>query len=128
MVKEKGPYADNDDEYPGPYMNLGYLLGSGNADRLVKTLSGVDLSDAASAAITLNAWEMCAPDKIDYRFNDGTWRSFVPPFPDCDNSARAVLIPVALSDLKAGDNKLEMYSKNAQFIVSNADLIVDVEQ
>jgi hypothetical protein len=133
-VRGKAPHPDDHPRHPGPYLNLGYLLGTerGGKDSLVKTIKGVDLTGAKSASITLNAWEACSPTTLDYRLNDGAWRSFKLPYPSCDHAARAVLIPVALGDLKSGDNKLEMYANrnggdSLGVIVSNAELLVDAE-
>ncbi|HZU84183.1 MAG TPA: hypothetical protein VE987_14740, partial [Polyangiaceae bacterium] len=128
--------------FPGPPINTGYQLGtdglSANQRGIMATnggaaapvtLQGVDLTNAADAVLTMNAWDFCDP--IQYRFNGGTWRTFSSPFPECDMGARAVAIPVQLSDLKSGDNTLEMYTNTGNggvvgAIVANIELTVDV--
>ena len=91
--------------------------------------SGVDLTDAKSALVTFNAWGFCK-DPIKYRLNGGTWRTFKMPFPECDNGARAVLMPVDLADLKQGDNSIEMYTDTGTgsvvgAIVAHVELTVE---
>jgi hypothetical protein len=102
-------------------MNVGYELGTKSF-----ALTGVDLSNAADAVITLNAWEFKPGDSIGYRFNGGKARSFAHPFPDSDVGARAVAIPVALADIKPGDNTIELTSSSGHVVIANADLTINV--
>ena len=128
-------------KFPGPYVNLGYALGTSAMDEnkrgILATgtgmaaplpIAGVDLTGASAAMLTFNAWSACAP--IQYRFNGGTWRTFDPPFPDCSDGARSIAIPLNLADIVPGDNSLEMYvdtdSLNG-WIVANLDLTILVE-
>jgi hypothetical protein len=112
------------------------------------TLANVDLGHAVDASLTLNAWNYCPGESIGYRFNGGPWRSYDCPFPPahggsievpgcgggnspiggCDAAARAVIIPVALDDLKSGDNTLEINSSAGNVIIANADLTIDVSE
>jgi hypothetical protein len=131
--------------FPGPFANSGYMLGADglptDQQGIVSingqpaapvTLHGVDLTNAVDAALTLNAWGFTSPDTIEYRFNGGTWRVFDQPFPDKGNgSARAMLIPVSLTDLKQGDNTLEMMTDTGTgsvfgILIANAELTVNV--
>jgi hypothetical protein len=107
-------------------VNVGYALGKdgiGGKSPSV-TLDDVDLTGATGATLTLNAWDFLSNDAIGYRFNSGSWRTFDHPFPNSDASARAVAIPVDLSDLKSGANTLEMNSKSGSVIVADVDLSV----
>ena len=92
------------------------------------TLEGVDLTDAAEARINLNAWYFEAARAIEFRFNGGAWRSFKHPYPESQSSTRAVSIPVALADLKQGQNTLALRaagtSTQPPMIVANVELDV----
>lgn len=105
-------------------MNVGYELGNDSAKSFA--LKGVDLGNATGAVLTLNAWQFYAEDAIDYRVNGGPKRRFAHPFPDSDGGARAVAIPVALSDLKPGDNTIELTSTSGHVVIANADLTINV--
>jgi hypothetical protein len=109
-------------------------------------LSNVDLTNAMDAAITLNAWSFCPGEALYYRLNGGDWRKYDCPFSPacegcgdgnaapgtCDTSARAVVMPVQLSDLKQGDNTLEFKTDrtdiNSDVVVANAELSVNVSK
>jgi hypothetical protein len=116
---------------PFPGTQTGYLLGAsgmvtvgGSPPIAPIALAGVDLTNATDAALTLNAANFVPGDTIGYRFNGGTWESFPHPFPTSDIGARAVLIPVPLTDLVQGTNTLEMKSSSGGVIISNAELTV----
>ncbi len=146
-------YVRDYGEGPKGFTEVGYIATkTGLVDQVGKvppiTLSNVDLTNAVSAALTLNAWFYCPGESIGYRFNGGPWRAFDCPFPpahggtvevpgcgggnqaigDCENSARAVIIPVALADVTAGDNTLEIISSTGETIIANVDLTVNVSQ
>jgi hypothetical protein len=90
------------------------------------TLSNVDLSGATAARLNLNVWNFTAGTSLLYRFNGGSWRSYPHPFPDSTISWRALSIPVALSDLRAGTNTLELQSSGPDLVVANLDLTIEV--
>jgi len=100
------------------------------------------LTNAAGAALNLNAWTFCPGEAIGYRFNGGDWRTYDCPFPlangmgdgnikigDCNQAARAVTIPVDLADLKQGDNTVELMTtrkgdSTPEVVVANIELTV----
>lgn len=109
--------------------NLGYLLGSEAADTSLSfTIEGVDLSDAEEARMTFNAWYFTAERSIQFRFNEGEWRTFEHPYPESMEQTRAVLIPVDIADLQDGENVMELRaggtSSEQPLVVSNIDLEV----
>jgi hypothetical protein len=148
-----------DPGYPGPTsINLGWVLldSAYNQDRgmysccpLTKippiVLKNVDLTNATKAMLSLNAWysfiDVAAANpanvELQYRFNGGTWRD---RFITADEIAvlqhqnpgvYAIpqIITVPLSDLKQGDNTLEILSKNNSLssptVIANIDLNIE---
>jgi hypothetical protein len=110
------------------------------------TLEKVDMTDAKSAEINLNAWGFCPGDTLDYRFNGGAWHKHDCPFSlacegcengntpvgECDRGARAVTIPVEdLSELKQGDNTFELRTSSTDdmldVVAANIELQVHAE-
>ena len=85
-------------------LKTGMTDGSNNNAIAPVTFQGnVDTSGATDVAITFNAWfANIKNDTIGYRLNGGTWRTFSPPFDTVNSLARTVLIPVELSDVRAG--------------------------
>jgi hypothetical protein len=115
------------------WTNIGYSLASSgmiadiaNSPTSV-TLDGVDLTGATDAVLTMNAWFFRPGDSIIYRFNGGAWRTWNHPFPTSEDAARGVVIPVALTDLKAGANTLEMKSATGNVVIANAELTVNTQ-
>ena len=102
-------------------VNLGHHLGTKSF-----ALNAVDLTGATDAVLTLNAWYFERGDFIGQRFNGGPLRRFPHPFPDSDVGARAVAIPVPLSELKQGDNTIELSSGLDEVVIANADLAINV--
>jgi hypothetical protein len=140
----KSSEPDKSVTFPGPYVNTGYLLGTdgmpaerrgflaGDGPAAPLTIKGVDLTNATDAVLTFNAWAFCDKVTVKYRFNGGTWRSVKHPFPDCDEGARAVAVPIDLADLKQGDNTLEMFTDTGKqdfigVIVANGELTINVK-
>jgi hypothetical protein len=116
-----------------PTPNLGYLVQSTGMRTCCPwtqiapfTLSNVDLTGATGARLNLNVWNFTAGTSLRYRFNGGSWRSYPHPFPDSTISWRALSIPVALSDLRAGTNTLELQSSGPDLVVANLDLTIEV--
>jgi hypothetical protein len=128
------PAANGTVLFPNPVVNTGYQLGksgmlaANGGSPVTATLTGVDLTNATDAVLTLNAWYFTSSDSLSYRFNGGTWRTFNHPFPTSDNGARAISIPVQMSDLQAGNNALEMTSASGNVVMANADLTINVSQ
>jgi hypothetical protein len=133
--------------------NLGYLLLDGTTGRaagiydpnnLVNSLSfqNVNLSGAASAALTFNAWFNHSPNTtwgISYRLNGGAWTT-VNPTPAqiaamSNNTGGFVqgfytpVINVPLSDLVQGTNTIQFLPVNAPMdyppVVTNIDLLLN---
>jgi hypothetical protein len=109
--------------------NLGYLLDDDTAQTAVSfTLDEVDLTDAASARVNLNAWYFVAERSIQFRFNAGEWRTFEHPFPDSMAQTRAVTMPVDLADLQDGQNTLELRTTGVTaqppMVIANIELEV----
>jgi hypothetical protein len=136
-----GPGVPPRDEIGQPLFpnvhQLGYKLmpdgmHAGNGPIVPVTLRGVDLQNATKAWLTMNVWNFGPTNTIGHRLNGGTWRIFDHPFPDGDGGARALAIPVLLSDLKQGDNTIEISGdpKNFGFGIpmANAELTIDVNQ
>jgi hypothetical protein len=122
---------------PGNGGTTGYLLSSGGmvhqvgqSSPDVVTLPGVDLAGATGARLTLDAYGFVSGEAIQYCFNGCShhtaWRTFGHPFPDSTDAARAVSIPVSLSDLQTGDNLLEMRGSGSVGI-ADAELTVDLD-
>jgi hypothetical protein len=113
--------------------NLGYLVQSDGMRTCCPqtaiapfTLSNVDLTGATAARLNLNVWNFTAGTSLLYRFNGGSWRSYPHPFPDSTISWRALSIPVALSDLRAGTNTLELQSSGPDLVAANLDLTIEL--
>jgi hypothetical protein len=120
--------------FPGPALNTGYLLGkagmqtaNGSAPTPIR-LPGLDLANATDAVLTLNTWFFGAGDSLKVRFNGRAWHTFNHPFPTSDLGARALAIPVPLSDLQTGTNTLEIGSASGTVIMANADLTINVSK
>jgi hypothetical protein len=116
--------------------NLGYQIDDGDITTCCEdpdtmqafTLDDVDLTDAVEARVTLNAWYFTSERSIEFRFNEGTWRTFEHPYPDSTPATRAVMMPVDLADLVDGQNTLEMRtageSNQPPMIIANIELEV----
>ncbi|HKY36407.1 MAG TPA: hypothetical protein VJN18_10735 [Polyangiaceae bacterium] len=92
------------------------------------SLEGVDLTGAFSANLTFNAWFFAyeSGDKVGYRINGGPFRDYSPPWSTESGLARALSIPVELSDLSNGTNTLEMRSGTGIVSIANLELVVNV--
>jgi hypothetical protein len=98
-----------------------------------------DVDAATGAALVLDAYLTPGGDfnvatfAIEYRFNGGAWTA---PRPEPAYAAMVhdstwwsgLVLPVPLSDLRQGDNTLELTTRNANksypVVVSNLDLLV----
>jgi hypothetical protein len=135
-----------------PIMNLGYLLLDGTTgkpagiydpvNRLASLpFQNVDLNGAVGARLTMNAYLNAITHVADttwgwtYRFNGGTWRNrlLTPTEVQAVNTAGSagnvlLLIDVALSDLRAGLNQLEILPVHAPMdyppAIANIDLLL----
>jgi len=120
--------------WKGSDTNLGYRIGDGTIGTCCGdttslpsfALDDVDLTDAAEARINLNVWYFTRA--IEFRFNGGEWRTFVPPFPELQEQTRAVTMPVDLADLKDGQNILELRTEGgtdqSPMVIANIELEV----
>jgi hypothetical protein len=96
--------------------NLGYQIDDGPITMCCEgtttmpafTLEGVDVTDAVEARINMNAWYFTSERSIQFRFNEGEWRTYAHPYPQSMAQTRAVSMPVEVADLKDGTNTLEM--------------------
>jgi hypothetical protein len=93
-------------------------------------LAGIDLTGAKSARLNLDAWFFATGKTIDYRWNGGPWQSFADPWPGPTlgfaETPRAVTIPISLSDLRPGENTLEMKATGADVTASNVELEIEI--
>jgi len=87
-------------------------------------LRSVSLTGATGAELNLDVANYSPGSQLSYRLNGGAWRTIGYPFPDTNGAWRAVSAPVALSDLRGGDNSLELAAAQA-VQVTNIDLTVD---
>jgi hypothetical protein len=102
--------------------------------------TGVDLTNAKDARLALTAWYLGTSTNdqytLSYRFNGGTWRDYqlsaaeaaLLTGPPGIQGAMGHSIDVALSDLVAGDNSLEIVTKNVPQnyppAIANIDLVL----
>jgi hypothetical protein len=85
---------------------LGWDLSDGETQTYV--FSSVDPGDAQGALLALNLVSLRG-QQLDYRLNGQTWRSFIVDSATPDEAlGRGFAIPVALSDLRPGDNTLDL--------------------
>jgi len=110
--------------YPA-LINLGWVASpSSPAIITIRKVSGA--SRATGGLLTLNyVNEDVSPVTLSYSLNGHATHTYGWPFADTmTNSARTVAIPVALSEVRAGTNRLKMWSKQDSLILSNVDLIM----
>jgi hypothetical protein len=109
-------------------INLGWALGAAGSPKTFM-LEDVDLSGAVRAFLTMNVsfFLYAAGDTIEYRWNERSWRTFVPPFSTESSPTRAIAVPLALSDLRSGSNRLDLRSGSGLVTMANGELVVDVE-
>jgi hypothetical protein len=85
---------------------LGWELSDGETQSYV--FPSVDLGGAPGALLQLDLFSRRG-QQLDFRFNDETWRSFVVDGATPDEvMGRGFAIPVARSDLRTGDNTLDL--------------------
>ena len=156
-----GPILDDWREYEvrdslvsveGGRVNVGYRVAdesSGPSD--VLRLEDVDLTDVVSARLALSAWYLRDNGNLDqfallYRFNGGPWRertlssdeiqALTKPVIDGaptggSQGAIGQMLDVAVSDLVAGDNTLELVTRNVPQnyppAVLNIDLVLETK-
>jgi hypothetical protein len=129
---------DNDQRLMGaefPAMNIGYLLypagihldaPDGATHRGPFVLSGVDPSGATGALLTMNASPFPGDASIGFRLNDGPWHD-VPYYfggaGEDSGAVRPIVLPVDVSELAPGDNKLDLRTSHAAgMVVSSIEL------
>jgi hypothetical protein len=108
---------------------LGWDLSDGETQRYV--FPSVDPSDARGAFLQLNLLSRRG-QQLDYRFNDLTWRSFVVDSVTPDEAlGRGVAIPVPASDLRPGENTLDLRmatpAPDVTESVANISLLVELD-
>ncbi|MDX2055803.1 MAG: hypothetical protein SFV15_25595 [Polyangiaceae bacterium] len=112
-------------------LRLGWLLGA--SDEKSFTIPGVNLSNALAASLNLTAM-IAAGNRIEHRWNGGTWQSFVVPRRAGliqDERIRSFSLPVPLSDLVAGSNKVDIRLPDGEGVlpgIGNLDLTFEVSQ
>jgi hypothetical protein len=128
----------------GKAVSTGYLVPDASMGPAATLhLSGVDPSNATAARLVMTAWYLgtatAAQYTLSYRFNGGTWRDHqlsaaeaalftVPPG---IQGALGHAIDVPVTDLRAGDNTLDVVTKNVPQnyppAIANIDLVLTTQ-
>ena len=86
---------------------VGYRITAGQP--LSFPLAGVNLTGAAESSLHLNIYGFYTGRILQFRFNGGAWNDFVSDLPS-DREQRSLHIPVPMTQLRSGDNLLEIQS------------------
>jgi hypothetical protein len=116
----------------GSEVNLGWPVPTSDAP-LSLTVSGVHNSDTAAKALVLFSYYTDDPVTLTYRLNDGAWHDQPWPYPRGVTSdangvtyccgVRTLAVPVALSDVVPGANRVQFKSSGGAAIF-NIDLLL----
>jgi hypothetical protein len=106
-------------------VNLGYQVRQNGLDRGPLALTNVATGGITAATLTFNAWLMDG-QRINYRVNDGAWRTWTGSQPASGAAWQmAAAVPLELSELREGTNTIDFASLNGDWtVVSNIDLIL----
>ena len=82
------------------------------------------INQATGAIITLNFFPE-SQTTLKYRLNNNAWQSQPWPFPDTNTFAwRTLALPIPLSQVVAGSNKIDIEASGAATTIANVDLIL----
>jgi hypothetical protein len=138
--------ADYSADAARPSMNLGYLVGDVSVGpKQILKLNNVDVANAISARLSISSWYLIGSAfgvdinaiNLRYRINGGQWhdRKFTSgelfALNNLGNGQISQMLDVPLSELKQGENTLELVTENANLgypsTVQNIDLILLTE-
>jgi hypothetical protein len=105
-------------------VNTGYGLTSTGILGGPKTISGVDLTGAQSAAMTF-FWSVTGSSRgVDWRVNGGPWHRWDMPY---NSTGLGAIVNVPLSELRQGDNTVDFRALNSSdaVVMMGIDLLVD---
>jgi len=115
-------------------LNLGYVLGPEGIVACCATgpgrptvavdglwVSDVDLTDATSAVLSVNMQGYANGAGLQYRLNGGDWHTGAVPPPFDAGSWRTVALPVALTELAPGQNRIDLATEG-EMSVANVGL------
>jgi hypothetical protein len=105
-------------------VNTGYGLTSTGILGGPKTISGVDLNGASSAAMTF-FWSVTGSSRgVDWRVNDGPWHRWDAAY---NSTGLGAIVSVPLSELRQGDNTVDFRALNGSdaVVMMGVDLLVD---
>jgi len=110
-----------------------YDLDAGPGTPSKLTFADVDPAGGASARLTFDTTYVSAGDTLSYRFNGKEWRTYQVPAIVDTWERQGFSVPVAVSDLIAGDNTVEFGTNTSSFAmppnsmhIANIDLEIDV--
>jgi hypothetical protein len=111
---------------PDGSVHLAYTLPPGAQPGSPKwVLHNVDLTGVAEALLNLDVQsDFSSASGLAYRLNGGAWHTVASPFPTTLGDWRALSVPILLTELKPGDNTLELSSLHG-LDVMNVDVTLN---
>lgn len=107
-------------------LNLGYHMQNSSIGPAF-TLHNVDLTGASDAVLSFNATYIGLGGSVNYRFNGGPWRQVPYPMPTNADDWVGFVAPVAISDLRPGDNTLEFQPHGVVSWTPNDSVLANVD-